>query len=97
VGWAYIQWSLDTYDWRGLSTSEVMGKVRRLLMDGDIILCHDIKKNTPESARQIARYIEEQGYMLLTIDELFAKDGVELEPNTVYYRCKDGVTTIRKD
>ena len=97
VGWAYIQWSLDTYDWRGISTSEVMGKVRRLLMDGDIILCHDIKKNTPESARQIARYIEEQGYMLLTIDELFAKDGVELEPNTVYYRCKDGVTTIRKD
>ena len=97
VGWAYIQWSLDTYDWRGISTSEVMGKVRRLLQDGDIILCHDIKKNTPESARQIMRYLEEQGFMALTIDELFAKDGVELEPNTVYYRCQDGITTIRKD
>ncbi len=97
VGWAYIQWSLDTYDWRGISTSEVMGKVRRLLEDGDIILCHDIKKNTPESARQIVHYLEEQGYMPLTIDELFAKDGVVLEPNTVYYRCRDGITTIRKD
>ena len=97
VGWAYIQWSLDTYDWRGISTSEVMGKVRRLLEDGDIILCHDIKKNTPESTRQIIHYLEEQGYMPLTIDELFAKDGVELEPNTVYYRCRDGITTIRKD
>ena len=97
VGWAYIQWSLDTYDWRGISTSEVMGKVRRLLEDGDIILCHDIKKNTPESTRQIIHYLEEQGFMPLTIDELFAKDGVELEPNTVYYRCRDGITTIRKD
>ena len=97
VGWAYIQWSLDTYDWRGISTSEVMGKVRRLLEDGDIILCHDIKKNTPESTRQIVHYLEEQGYMPLTIDELFAKDGVVLEPNTVYYRCRDGITTIRKD
>ena len=97
VGWAYIQWSLDTYDWRGISTSEVMGSVRRLLEDGDIILCHDIKKNTPESTRQIVHYLEEQGYMPLTIDELFAKDGVVLEPNTVYYRCRDGITSIRKD
>ena len=97
VGWAYIQWSLDTYDWRGISTSEVMGTVRRLLEDGDIILCHDIKKNTPESTRQIVHYLEEQGYMPLTIDELFAKDGVELEPDNVYYRCRDGITTIRKD
>ena len=97
VGWAYIQWSLDTYDWRGRSSAEVMSTVRKLLTDGDIILCHDIKKNTPESTRQIIRYLEEQGYMPLTIDELFAKDGVTLEPNKVYYRCVDGDTSIRKD
>ena len=79
VGWAYIQWSLDTYDWRGISTAAVMRKVKNKLRDGDIILCHDIKNNTAESTRQIARYLEEEGYMLLTIDELFAKDGVKLE------------------
>ena len=33
--------------------------------------------------------------MMLTIDELFAKDGVELQPDTVYYRCVDGDTTIQ--
>ena len=97
VGWAYIQWSLDTYDWRGISTAEVMRKVRKKIHDGDIILCHDIKDHTPESARQIVRYLEEEGYMLLTVDELFAKDGVELEPNKVYYRCDQGDTSIRKD
>ena len=97
VGWAYIQWSLDTYDWRGLSTSAVMNKVRKKLHDGDIILCHDIKDYTPESTRQIIRYLEEEGYMPLTIDELFAKDGVTLQPNKVYYRCYQGDTSIRKD
>lgn len=95
VGWAYIQWSLDTYDWRGGSTSGVMSKVKKQLSDGDIILCHDIKDNTPESTRQICNYIAEQGYMLLTIDELFAKDGVELQPKKVYYRCTDGDTSIK--
>ena len=97
VGWAYIQWSLDTYDWRGSSTSEVLGKVKKKIHDGDIILCHDIKDNTPESTRQIARYLEEEGYMLLTVDELFAKDGVELQPNKVYYHCELGDTSIRND
>ena len=97
VGWAYIQWSLDTYDWRGISTAEVLRKVKKKIHDGDIILCHDIKDNTPESTRQIVRYLEEEGYMLLTVDELFAKDGVELQPNKVYFRCEQGDTSIRKD
>ena len=97
VGWAYIQWSLDTYDWRGRKTSEVLNTVKKKIHDGDIILCHDIKDNTPESTRQIVRYLEEEGYMLLTIDELFAKDGVELEKYKVYFRCDQGETSIRKD
>ena len=97
AGWAYIQWSLDTYDWRGIRTEEVLKKVKNKIHDGDIILCHDIKDNTPESTRQIVRYLEEEGYMLLTIDELFAKDGVKLEPNKVYFRCEQGETSIRKD
>ena len=33
------------------------------------------------------------GFMLLTVDELFAKDGVTLEANQAYWRCLDGVTT----
>lgn len=96
VGWPLIQWSLDTYDWRGKSTAVVLDKVKKQIADGDIILCHDIKDNTPESARQIANYLAENGYILLTVDELFAKDGIELQPNKVYYRCTDGVTSIKK-
>ena len=97
AGWAYIQWSLDTYDWRGISSTKVLNKVKAKIHDGDIILCHDIKDNTPESTRQIVRFLEEEGYMLLTIDELFAKDGVVLEANKVYFRCDQGDTSIRKE
>ena len=97
VGWPYIQWSLDTYDWRGRTTAAVLSKVKKEIQDGDIILCHDIKDNTPETARQVCRYLQEEGYMFLTIDELFAKDGVTLEADTVYFHCVDGDTSIRKN
>ena len=94
VEWPFIQWSLDTYDWRNeRPVKTIMKSVRTKLADGDIILCHDIKGHTPEVARQIADYLAEQGYMLLTIDELFAKDGVKLENGQVYYRCVDGDTS----
>lgn len=96
VGWPLIQWSLDTYDWRGLSTATVLGKIQKQIADGDIILCHDIKDNTPASARQVTTWLAENGYLLLTVDELFAKDGVSLKPNKVYYRCTNGETGIKK-
>ena len=96
VGWPLIQWSVDTYDWRGRSTATVVATVKDQLADGDIILCHDIKDNTPESAKQIANTVAEMGYIMLTIDELMAKDGVELQPDTVYYRCTDGDFSIKK-
>ena len=93
VGWPYIQWSLDTYDWRGRSTKSVMSNVKKQIEDGDILLLHDIKDKTPATTAAIVEYLQEQGYLLLTLDELFAKDGVELTPDKVYYRCQDGDTT----
>lgn len=90
---ALIQWSIDTYDWRGRYTSTIMNNVRGQFTNGDIVLMHDIKDNTPETAKVMAKWLQENGYMLLTIDELFVKDGVTLEVDHVYYRCEDGVTT----
>ena len=94
VGWAYIQWSCDSYDWRGLSVSEVLHTVKAQIGDGGIILMHDIKDNTPESSGRVIEALEEEGYLFLTVDELFAKDGVMLEPNTVYFHCTDGATAL---
>ena len=96
TGWAHIQWSVDTYDWRGKSAKAVLTTVKKEIHDGAIILCHDIKDNTPEAAKLVCNWLQENGYMLLTIDELFAKDGVVLEGDQVYFRCEDGETTIKK-
>ena len=95
VGWPLIQWSVDTYDWRGRYVSTIMKNIRPQFTDGDIVLMHDIKDNTPDLVTTLIPWLQEEGYMLLTVDELFAKDSVTLEPDTVYYRCEDGVTSIK--
>lgn len=96
VGWAHIQWSIDTYDWRGRTTNQIMNNIKKQFTDGDIVLMHDIKDNTPKTAKVLADWLYEEGYILLTVDELFAKDGVTLSPDEVYFRCDDGVTTIKQ-
>ena len=95
VGWPLIQWSVDTYDWRGRYVSTIMSNIKPQFTDGDIVLMHDIKDNTPDLVATLIPWLQEEGYMILTIDELFAKDGVELKPDTVYFHCEDGVTTIK--
>ena len=57
---------------------------------------HDIKDRTPKLAKEMIQWLQENGYMLLTIDELFAKDGVILEVDNVYYHCVDGDTTRKE-
>lgn len=96
TGWPLIQWSLDTYDWRGRYSTAVLNSVTKQLSDGDIILCHDIADYAPKSTEMIIAYLKSEGYMLLTIDELFAKDGVALQGDNVYYRCLNGDTDRKK-
>lgn len=96
AGVALIQWSIDTYDWKGRSTTAIMNNTKKQFTDGDIVLMHDIKDNTPTTAKTMIKWLKENGYMILTIDELFRKDGVVLEENVVYFRCDDGVTSIKQ-
>ena len=96
LGWSYIQWSVDTYDWRDRTTATIMKNITKQIEDGDIILCHDIKDKTPATATAICQWCMEQGYMLVTVDELFARDGVTLEPDTCYWHCADGETGLKQ-
>ena len=96
-GMPLIQWSVDTYDWREERTNAtILKNVKKQFTDGDIVLMHDIKDRTPKLAKAMIEYLQEEGYMILTIDELFAKDGVVLQEDVVYFRCVDGVTTIKQ-
>ena len=95
VGWPLIQWSSQGMD------MEEPPREPRLVSDlvigtadnGDVILMHDMKQPSIEASALFIPRLQERGFLFLTIDELFAKDGVELQPDTAYWCCVDGVTT----
>lgn len=95
MGWPLIQWTVDAADWQGESGPDPKMTARNIVAgtdDGGIILMHDLKRNSPKATEMLIRDLQEQGYLFLTVDELFVKDGVPLEPDTPYWRCTDGHT-----
>ena len=97
VGWPLIQWTAEAQDWsggdQGPDAYRTANTIAASTKDGGIILMHDMKINSAKATEMFIPKLEERGFMLLTVDELFAKDGVTLEANQAYWRCLDGVTT----
>ena len=83
-----IEWDVDTKDWTGKSSAAVLNVVKKEVKEGSIILMHDIKDNTPESGRLAAEWLYNNGYMCVTVEELFMNYGQEMVPNKVYTRVK---------
>lgn len=96
MGWPLILWSVDAEDWRGDNgpdPKQTAGNIVAGTDDGGIILMHDLKRNSIQASELFITRLQEQGFIFLTVDELFAKDGVMLQADTPYWRCTDGVIT----
>lgn len=84
VGTPMILWSVDTLDWKTLDVQQTVDTVLSEATDGGIILMHDIYKATVDAAEIIIPELISQGYELVTIHELAAAHGVELQTGIGY-------------
>ena len=80
VGKPFFMWSMDTLDWSLLNAGAVYDSVLNGdLTDGSIILMHDIHETSVQAALDIIPALIEQGYRLVTLSELAAAKGVDLQ------------------
>jgi hypothetical protein len=85
-----IQWSVNPDDLSTRRPEDILRSVAEQTTDGDIILLHDTNPHCGLYTGMIIERLENDGYMFLTIDELFAKDRVPFLGNLVYFRCSNG-------
>lgn len=95
MGWPLIMWSVDAADWMGEDGPDprhTASNIAAGTQDGGIILMHDLKRNSIQASELLITRLQEEGYLFLTVEELFRKDEVPLVPNQPYWRCTDGYT-----
>lgn len=65
-----VFWDVDTLDWKSKNVQSVENIVKREVKDGSIILMHDSFPTSVEAALEIVDMLTEEGYDLVTADEL---------------------------
>lgn len=69
-----ILWSVDTLDWKTRSTAKTIASVKKEAKPGAIVLMHDIHQPTVAAVPAIVKYLRDEGYTLVTVDDLLASE-----------------------
>lgn len=79
-----ILWSVDPEDWGDKNTQREVEHILSNARDGAIILLHDIYPESVEAALRVVDALHEEGYYFVTVSDLFAAKGIELEQGKIY-------------
>ncbi|MCQ2460218.1 MAG: endo-1,4-beta-xylanase, partial [Ruminococcus sp.] len=83
-----ISCSIDTQDWNGASKDQIVNTIKSAMNNGSangaIILCHETYATTAAAMEEIAPYAKAQGWQIVTISEMFAAKGKQLNGGQVY-------------
>ena len=85
VNMPIILWNVDTKDWSHRNTAKTVGSVIGHVKDGDVVLMHELYESTAAATAQMVPQLVEQGFQLVTVNELAELKGVALNANQVYY------------
>ena len=82
----FINWSVDTVDWKTKNAQAVYNEIMKSTKDGSIILCHDLHKSTVDAMESVIPKLIADGYQLVTVSELLSYSNNGLVPGKVYYK-----------
>lgn len=87
VGMPMVTWNVDPEDWKYLDADKATKDVINGAQDGNIILIHEIHSSTIQGVQPAIRQLIEDGVEFMTVTELLTRNGVELEPGSVYWKA----------
>jgi len=88
VPYPLIMWSIDTRDWSTRDPKQTIASVLEDVQDGDIVLLHDIYNETAEAVEAFVPKLLEEGYQMVTVNEMFAAKGKELAAGHAYRNAR---------
>ena len=65
-----VLWSVDPMDWKVQNTEIIVQRVLQEVEDGDIILLHDVYRESVEAALRIIDELQARGYEFVRVDEI---------------------------
>ena len=81
LGLKTVQWDVDSLDWKGLSATEILSRVKSSVKNGSIILCHNNSDHILDALPLIIDYLKSNGYKMVKLSELVYEDNYRIDNN----------------
>ena len=86
LGLKTIQWSVDSLDWKGLSASQILARIKAGVQNGAIILFHNNADNIVEALPMVISFLKSQGYKMVALSDLVLQNNYTIDSNGVQKR-----------
>lgn len=73
LGYHTIQWSVDSLDWKNLTSNQIYDRVMDQIEPGSIVLFHNAAPGTPGAIRRLIPDLLAKGYEIVPISSLLHK------------------------
>lgn len=83
LGYQTIQWSVDSLDWKDISTEQIVERINRNVQNGSIILFHNNAQHVLEYLPQILENLKNSGYEVVKINDLIYHDHYHIDNNGI--------------
>ena len=83
-GMSVILWSVDSRDWATRDSGRVLRAMGGKIMDGDVILMHDMSESSVTAALELVDELQAQGVRFVTVSELARLRGLTPVPGAVF-------------
>jgi peptidoglycan-N-acetylglucosamine deacetylase len=74
-----IQWDVDSLDWKDPTPQQIIDRVTKKVKPGSIVLFHNGAKNTPAALPTILKTLQSEGYTIVPVSQLIAKDNYTID------------------
>ena len=81
-------WSVDTLDWKTRNAAKTIDCVKREVVDGSIILLHDIHSPTADAVEGVVKHLLMNNFQLVTVSELIETRQGSVVSGKVYNNVK---------
>ncbi|NCB48243.1 MAG: hypothetical protein EOM55_01240 [Clostridia bacterium] len=79
LGLQTIQWDVDSLDWKGISSEEIVKNILKKVSSGSIILCHNNAESIVEALPSVLKILKSQGYEFVHISDLLLKENFTID------------------
>ena len=90
--------TVDSGDWKYQNASRLVSYTGSVLQDGDIVILHETHKSTAQGLDALLTKLDQRGFELVTVDDLFWRRGVTPNAGQIYYSAKNtGINRCEKE